>query len=253
MITAGHADSDRFDRMRRIDIVDVDAIQKARCLVAGAGAIGNETVKNLVLAGFRDIDVIDMDDIVTSNLSRCLFFRESDVKKVMKADIVSERASELDPEAKINPIVGKVQDIVNWDYDIVLGCLDNIAARMHVNAHAYYHGIPYVDGATDGLRGKIQAVLPGGPCLQCAMNRTHVREAERRFTCTGNGSVFIPKMAADITTTAVISGMQVREAIKIVSGRADLCVRHMTYYDGITGDTETVEVGIDPECPNHLE
>ena len=253
MITTDFVDRDRYDRMRRIDWVDVDSIQKKRCLVVGAGALGNEAVKDLVLAGFKKITVVDMDFIVTSNLSRCLFFRDGDVKKVMKAEVVASRASELDSTAEITPIVANIKDIDDWHYDMILGCLDNIEARMHVNAHAYYHNIPYIDGATDGMNGKIMTILPGGPCLQCTMNRTHVEQMERRFTCTGNGTAFVPKTASDITTTAVIAAMQVREAMKIASGHPELCVKGVTYYNGTEGITETLEVTMDPDCINHQE
>ena len=252
MIVSGFSNRDRFDRMRRVNWIDVDSIHKTRCLVVGAGALGNEAVKDLVLAGFRDITIVDMDDIVVSNLSRCLFFRESDVKKVMKANTVAERASELDPEVNIRPLSIRIQDLDEWDFDIILGCLDNISARMHTNSHAYYYGIPYVDGATDGLYGKVQVVLPNGPCLQCTMNRSHIREMEKRFTCTGSGSTYVPKIASDITTTSVIAGIQVREAMKIVSGRADMCIRHVSYYDGDKGEMFTVEATIDKECQNHI-
>ncbi len=253
MITTDFVDRDRFDRMRRIEWVDVDSIRQKRCLVVGAGALGNEVVKNMVLAGFRRMTVVDMDYIVTSNLSRCLFFRDSDVRKVKKADVVAERASELDPDVEITSVVSDIMDVEDWDYDIVLGCLDNISARMHVNAHAYYHGIPYIDGATDGMNGRVMTVLPGGPCLQCTMNRTHVEQMERRFTFTGNGTAFVPKTASDITTTAVIAAMQVREAMKVASGKEELCVRGVTYYNGTEGTMETLDVSIDPECMNHEE
>ena len=253
MITTDFVDRDRYDRMRRIEWVDVDSIQKMRCLVVGAGALGNEAVKDLVLAGFKRITVVDMDFIVTSNLSRCLFFRDGDVRKVMKAEVVASRASELDGTVEITPVVADIRDIDDWHYDIVLGCLDNIQARMHVNAHAYHHNIPYIDGATDGMNGRVMTVLPGGPCLQCTMNRTHVEQMERRFTCTGNGTAFVPKTASDITTTAVIAATQVREAMKIASGRRDICVRGVTYYNGTEGTMETLEVTTDPDCMNHQE
>lgn len=250
-ISVGSSDQDRHDRQRRIDWVDMEGISSSRVLVAGAGALGNEVVKNLVLAGFRRIDLIDMDDIVTSNLSRCMFFRDSDVKSGMKSEIVAARASELDPGADIRAIVGRVQDIEEWGYDLIVGCLDNILARMHLNASACSYGIPYVDGATDGMMGKLQVVLPGGPCLQCASNRSHSRALERRFTCTGNGSVYVPHVASDITTTAVIAAMEVREAMKIASGRRDLCPGGVTYYDGTAGTVFTLELDRDPDCPNH--
>jgi len=250
VLKAGHYDGDRFDRSKRIEWIDIDAIRRAKCLVAGAGALGNEVVKNLVLSGFRDITVVDMDHIVLSNLNRCLFFRGSDIGTVSKADTLAERASDIDSDAVITPKTMRIQDLNEWNFGIAFGCLDNIAARLHLNAHCVFHGIPYADGATDGMRGKVQLVLDG-PCLQCTMNKTHMNVMNERYSCTPSRHVFVQRMAAEITTTSVIAAMQVREALKIVSGRKDLCTCNAVYYNGETGDMITAEADIDPNCPNH--
>lgn len=243
-------DEDRFDRMRRIGWIDIDRISDSRCLVVGAGALGNEAVKCMVLAGFKSIDILDMDRIVNSNLSRCVLFRKKD-NGLLKSEVLAGRAEELDPDVRARPITSRIQDLKNWEYDIVLGCLDNFAARMHLNSHAVYHRIPYVDGATDGMSGKMQVVLPGGPCLQCASNNSHARTADLRFSCTGNAHMFVPYTASEITTTSIIAAMQVREAEKIASGRTDMCIKGITYYNGETGTTDEVALDMDPECPNH--
>ena len=47
----GEVDDDRWERSRRIEWLDLDRVQRARFLVVGAGALGNEAVKDLVLAG----------------------------------------------------------------------------------------------------------------------------------------------------------------------------------------------------------
>ncbi|MCL2712086.1 MAG: ThiF family adenylyltransferase [Methanomassiliicoccaceae archaeon] len=254
MISAKEYDMDRFDRSKRVGWIDIFTIRKSRCLVAGAGALGNEVVKCLVLSGFRDITVTDMDDIVLSNLNRCVFFRTSDVKNGTKSEILAQRASELDPDVKIRPRNMMIQDTDDWsNFDIIFGCLDNITARLHVNSHAYYHGIPYVDGGTDGMTGKVQVILPNGPCIQCSMNKSHFKVLEMRFSCTGKDrTFFIPKMAAEITTTSVIAAMQVREAVKIISGREDLCIKDTAYYDGLTGETTILTVKKDDSCSNHM-
>jgi len=253
MISAKEYDKDRFDRSKRIGWIDIDNIRKSRCLVAGAGALGNETVKCLVLSGFSDITIADDDGIVRSNLNRCVFFRESDINERIKSDVLAERASALVPGTQIMPRNIKVQDIDDWElFDIVIGCLDNISARLHVNAHACYHKIPYIDGGTDGMIGKVQVVLPGGPCLRCAMNKSHYDVMETRFSCTGNNSVlYVPKTPSEITTTSVIAGMQVREALKIASGHDEMCIRNVAYYDGVSGETSVLGVKKDGLCENH--
>ncbi len=248
----GNSDRDRFERMKRIDWLNLESIHKTRCLVVGAGALGNEAVKCMVLAGFRNIVIVDMDDIVISNLSRCLFFRENDEKSVMKADILAERASDLDSSVHIISKVCRVEELENWNFDLILGCLDNVAARLHVNSHARYYGIPYVDGATDGFRGRVQTVLKTGACLQCAMNRSHMKILNMRFTCTGRDTtVYRPHIAAEITTTSIIAAMIVREGMKIASFREDLCIKGITFYNGTEGTMETLSVETDPSCPNH--
>jgi len=252
MISLKEYDKDRFDRSKRISWIDINKIKKARVLVAGAGALGNEVVKDLVLSGFRDITVIDMDDIVRSNLNRCVFFREDDVGGDMKSDVLARRASELDRDVRITPKVMRIQENCDWNFDAALGCLDNISARLHLNSHCRFYGIPYVDGATDGLRGKIQVVLKKGPCLECTMNKTHAKVIDERFSCTGQNT-FVPKMAAEITTTSVVAAMQVREALKIISAREDLCIMNAVYYDGSSGEMQTLVAETDPKCPNHTE
>ncbi len=256
-LRTGSIDDDRWERSRRIDWLDMKRVASARVLVVGAGALGNEAVKDLVLSGVRRLDVVDMDRVVRSNLNRCVFFREEDAsKRSLKAEVVARRAMELDPGADVRPMAGRVEDLPegSWKrYDIVLGCLDNIAARLHVNSQSFYSGIPYIDGGTRGTTGKVQVVLPPStPCLQCAMNRTHYRTLELRHSCTGSDVTFFqPKIAAEITTTAVIAAVQVREAIKVLSGCGDRCISHVAHYDGLSGRWEELEIPLDPSCPNH--
>lgn len=253
----GEADMDRFDRSKRINWIDLDSVHGKNCLVVGAGALGNEVIKNLVLSGFRSIVLVDMDHIVTSNLNRCLFFREGEsYRRELKAKVLAERARELDPGIRIEARASKIQELEDheWErFDLVLGCLDNIEARLHVNSHAYHMGIPYIDGGTHGMAGKVQVVLPPStPCFQCGLNRSHYRVLEKRFSCTGeNMTFFEPKLPAEITTTSLVAAVQVREAMKIASGMTDKCIKHVLHYNGLTGMWEEFELSIDSACPLH--
>lgn len=65
------------------------AIHSARILVVGAGGIGCEILKNLVVSGFKrydcsfvwlvDIKVLDLDTIEMSNLNRQFLFRKEHI------------------------------------------------------------------------------------------------------------------------------------------------------------------------------
>ena len=251
----GDVDQARYDRSSRIGWLDIDAISSARVLVVGAGALGNEVVKDLVLSGFEHLTVVDMDHIVGSNLNRCVLFRDEDAEaSSSKATVVADRAIRMVPGCHVEPIVSRVQDIGrDWSrYDVVMGCLDNVQARLHVNATAYASNVPLIDGGTDGMRGRVQVVTPPGPCLQCTMNRSHMRVMEHRYSCTGNDVVFFqPRMAAEITTTSAIAAIQSREALKLVCGRDDMVIRDVMFYDGDRCSMDVLECQVSPDCPNH--
>lgn len=253
----GAQDDDVLDRSRRIGWLDLESISKARVMMVGAGALGNEVGKNLALSGFRKLTIVDMDHVVGSNLNRCLFFTKEDVRKAAKkAEVVARGISRIstiaDPIA-LDKRIEEVSDSVLREQDIILGCLDNIQARIHVNSHAYSLGKVYIDGGMDGFIGRVTIVSPpDGACLQCGMNRSHARVAEKRFSCTGRDVVFHePRLAAEITTTSVISAIMVREALKIVSGRPDMSLSNAFYYDGQRNVSEEIEIPLDSHCPTH--
>jgi len=256
-LTPDILNEDKYERSKRIAWIDMEKIQRTKVLVIGAGATGNEVLKNLVLSGYKNITIVDMDYVVRSNLNRCLFFSEEDaVNRRFKAEAVAQRIQEIDGENNIHFHTKKIESLPKTfipSFDVVLGCLDNIAARLHVNAICYHHGIPYIDSGTDGLVGKVQVVLPPKTaCIECALNKTHAKILEKRFSCSGiNITFFEPKLAAEITTTSIVSAIQVREALKITNGMDDLLINNLFYYDGKRNVSEILEIPINPSCSHH--
>ena len=85
---------DRFSRLRLIPWWDQSKIANCRLLVVGAGALGNEILKNAALLGFRKVIVVDLDRIDESNLSRTVLYREHDVGQ-FKSQVAARAYREL--------------------------------------------------------------------------------------------------------------------------------------------------------------
>src|SRR5688500_19219093 len=87
---------DRFARFKLIGWWDQARLARARVLVIGAGALGNEIVKNLALLGVGNLFISDMDRIENSNLSRSVLYRETD-NGAFKAAAAARSAKEIHP------------------------------------------------------------------------------------------------------------------------------------------------------------
>nr|MDO8108751.1 ThiF family adenylyltransferase [Candidatus Sigynarchaeota archaeon] len=220
---------DLFDRQKRLKGWDQEKIRTSTVLVVGAGATGNELVKNLTLMGIGKIYLVDFDNVDRSNLNRCVFFKESDVGKTQfKANIVARNAMEYG-RTKIVPIIGKIEDLKEEIYkecNATASCLDNVEARLHVNSYSYFYDLPFVDSGIDGWYGSIFCVIPqvrDSPCIQCGMSSQDLDNMFKKFSCTGQEiakeeGFTEMKMANIITTTSIIGALQAQQIVKILLG-----------------------------------
>ncbi|KAJ5918518.1 ubiquitin-like activating enzyme [Penicillium verhagenii] len=137
-------------------------IQESRVLLVGAGGIGCELLKNLVLTGFGEIHIIDLDTIDLSNLNRQFLFRHEHIKKP-KALVAKEVAHKFQPKAKLEAYHANVMDKrfnVEWfqSFNIVFNALDNLAARRHVNHMCLAASVPLIESGTTGFNGQVQVI-----------------------------------------------------------------------------------------------
>ncbi|MCD4665194.1 MAG: ThiF family adenylyltransferase, partial [Bacteroidales bacterium] len=117
---------------------DIEKVKNAEVMVVGAGALGNEVLKNLALFGIGNIVVVDFDRIEHSNLCRSVLFRAEDAENMeYKAEIAAKRIKEINPGINILPISGDIGSDVGLGVfrkmDVVIGCLDNRFARFLIN------------------------------------------------------------------------------------------------------------------------
>src|SRR5262245_56216150 len=217
-------DSDRYCHLRLTQRWDQDKLRRAEVLVVGAGAIGNEVLKNLALLCIGNGWVIDCDEIEDSNLTRSVLFRHEDCGK-SKAIAAAEEMRIINPDVMVTPIHGNVITDLGLglfrDVDVVIGALDNREARLWVNRSCWKVGTPWIDGGIQEISGVAKVfVPPDGACYECAMTENDYRLINLRYSCPllKREDLQAGKVPTAPTTASMIGGLQVQEALKLLHG-----------------------------------
>ncbi|KAF1930934.1 ubiquitin-activating enzyme E1 3 [Didymella exigua CBS 183.55] len=152
-------------------------VKKSRVLMVGAGGIGCELLKNLVLTGFGEIHIVDLDTIDLSNLNRQFLFRNEHIKK-SKALVAKEAAQKFNPNVKIEAYHENIKDSqfnAAWfqQFNLVFNALDNLDARRHVNKMCLASNVPLIESGTTGFNGNVQVIKKGDTeCYDCVPKPT---------------------------------------------------------------------------------
>jgi adenylyltransferase/sulfurtransferase len=217
-------DDDRYARLRLIQWWDQQRLAAARVLVVGAGALGNEVLKNLALLGVGYLVVVDFDCVEASNLTRSVLFRARDCGRP-KAEVAALALQDLNPEVRIRAINGNILADVGLgvfrDVDVVIGCLDNREARLWVNRSCWKVGTPWVDGGIQEINGVVKVFTPpDSACYECAMTENDYRLINLRYSCPllRQEDVAAGKVPTAPTIASIIGGWQTQEALKLIHG-----------------------------------
>lgn len=215
-------DSDRYSRLRLIGWWDQEKIASAKILVVGAGALGNEVLKNLALLGLGHVYLIDFDEIQDSNLTRSVLFRAHHNGQP-KSNVAAEMASELNPDCKIKPMFGDVLTDIGLglvrDVDLVICCVDNREARLWINRMCWKANTPWIDGGIQEINGVAKVFMPpDGSCYECAMTENDYRLISLRYSCPllKQEDIQQGKVPTAPTIASIIGGIQVQEALKLI-------------------------------------
>jgi len=248
--------SRRFSRFKLIEWWDQKKLGSARVLVVGAGALGNEMLKNLALLGVGNILIIDEDIIEESNLPRSILFRRSDLGK-SKAKAAARALRHIYQGITVHYIKGNVVTdvglgVFRWA-DVVMSGLDNRQARLWINDACFKLDKPWIDGGIEGINGIVRFFMPpDGPCYECTMNETDWQLLRQRKSCSSlpSGQRDADKVPTTPTTASVIGGMAVQELVKHLHGRETLEGRGF-FFNGLTHDSYIVEYERKKDCFAH--
>ena len=247
---------DRLGTFEFISWWEREKVQNAKVLVIGAGALGNEVIKNLALMGVGNIFIIDFDKIEAANLSRSVLFRETDNNR-SKAEVVAARAKSINPEVHIQYLNADVTTGLGLGIirrmDAIVGCLDNREARLAVNRLCYWMNKPWVDGAIQELLGLMRVFKPGeGACYECTLTEQALRDLSLRYSCQllARQNVLLGKVPTTPTIASIIGGMQSQEALKIIH---DMTIEpgKVVHFNGLTNMMHTTAYVPREECESH--
>lgn len=221
-------DDDRYSRFRLIAWWDQEKLRSAKIMVVGAGALGNEVLKNLALIGAGNIVVIDFDEIEDTNLTRSVLYRQRDRGR-KKAEAAADAVVDMNPDVKCIPYHGNVLTDIGLgafrDVDVVIGCLDNREARLWVNRSCWKVGTPWIDGGIQEINGVAKVFIPPhGSCYECAMTENDYKLINLRYSCPllKQEDLQAGKVPTAPTIASLIGGIQTQEALKLIHGMPTL-------------------------------
>jgi molybdopterin-synthase adenylyltransferase len=218
----------------------------SRVALVGCGALGAMQASLLARAGVGTLRIIDRDFVEESNLQRQVLFDEEDVRAVLPKAAAAERKLRL-TNSLVN-VEGLVEDLNSASvdrllagFDLIMDATDNFDARFLVNDFAVKQGVPWIYGACVGSYGLTFPVIPGDTaCLRCVFE--NAPPAGVSPSCDTAGVIG--------PIVSVIAGMQVAEALKILTGRRDRVSRSIATIDLWENRRETIDLPRPvPDCP----
>ena len=202
---------------------------KVVVIVVGCGGnVGSHIVPHLGrMAAIDRVVLVDRDMYEQKNL-RSQDITPGDVGKP-KAMVQAKRLEAIRPSLAVEAVCGDVAALPLGALrgDVVLGCLDNNAARQFVSEAAWHLGEPFLDAGvrSDGLLARLSVYVPGpnAPCMQCAWGTSEYLALEQVHPC-DNGDPTPPATRAPSFLGSLAASLQAIECAKLLEGNLNRTV-----------------------------
>lgn len=251
-------DTDRYHTFGYISWWQQEVVRQATVMVVGAGALGNEVLKNLALMGIGNILIADFDTIEDSNLSRSVLFREEHRGR-RKVDVAAEGVKTLNPDVNVKAWHGDINFEMGLGVfrhvDAIIGCLDNREARLSINRFSWAIGRPWVDGAIQELMGIVRVFWPGrGACYECTLTDLDYQMIGLRYSCPllARENILQGKVPTTPTSASIVAAFQTQEALKLIHGM-EVQPGKALMINGLTNDIYSTEYPVKEACLSHSQ
>jgi molybdopterin/thiamine biosynthesis adenylyltransferase/molybdopterin converting factor small subunit len=239
-------DIQRYSRqimLEEIGFVGMEKLRDAKLCVVGVGGIGNPVVTQLAAMGVGKLKIVDRDVVEISNLHRQNLYNEDDIGKV-KVEVAADRLKKINPHVEIEAIPLSItkytaESIVNG-MDIIIDALDSVDARYALNDACIKYNIPFIYAGALGMLGSVCTILPNkSACLRCMFPAL---AEEDMPTCSTEG--------VHPSILYLVAGVQVSEAVKIVTGQHPTLVNKLLYIDLNELSFDKIQMFRHEECPS---
>lgn len=203
--------------------------------VCGCGGLGGTLIALLARAGVGRLRFVDGDAFAPSNLNRQLFCDTRQIGRP-KAEVARETVAAINPFVEVEAFT-TVLDEQNAEEliggaDLALDALDNLQGRFILAEASRKLKIPFVHAAATGWWGQIATFPPDSPfSMQNVYGERRTRDPDEEAL-----GVIGP-------TPGIIAGMEAFEAIRILTGRRPAFADGLLYFDGESGQTQTIPWG----------
>jgi molybdopterin-synthase adenylyltransferase len=249
---------DRYARHALIDWFSQDRVRGARFTVAGAGAIGNEVIKNLALLGAGHIAIHDFDRIEHHNLTRSVLFREDDIGRC-KAEVAAARAHELDPSVDAVAVPGDFWNTLSFqalrEADCVIGCVDNFEARIRLSRLCRIAGTNLIDVAIDTRHASVEifpfARVPDCACYECSLPPGVYERIAQRYSCAGLLRIGLAehRIPTTILTSSTGAALAVSAAMRLLHAPEETAAACRVMADTIAFTSAAASIARGELCP----
>ncbi len=142
-----------------------------KILIVGVGGLGCPTAWALALEGYRNLTLMDPDQVEISNLHRQILYNDQDLGKP-KVETAARKLSQLFTDGKFEVIPQALgpenyEDVLSR-YDLVVDGLDRLEKKFFLSDACVKLGKPFVHTGVVMFEGQVMAVATGETaCLRC--------------------------------------------------------------------------------------
>ena len=133
---------------------NMDKLKNARVAVFGIGGVGGYVTEALARTGVGRLDLFDNDTVSKTNINRQIIALTDTIGQY-KVDVMKERISKINPDAKVNayrtfymPENSGDYDFTQYDY--IVDAIDTVTAKIELAVRASEVGTPIISSMGTG-------------------------------------------------------------------------------------------------------